>query len=590
MKIKGNLLNIKAPALLVVLLGAGMSGCNESNNSGEMASQPVAKSTSYALSSTAGSAVKTVLNHAQASEIMTTIGGTLLDQTLSFAELAMKFATKNHVQARVDLICQNGGSLAWRWSDMDNDGKVSPGDTAIIALRDCELLSNTYKGTLSMVFVAPIQSNAAALAFDTQVKLQDLNSGSGKWLNISGEFNTEALLTSNKLTVQVTLNDEGLNYWKPAINTRYNYGEVLSPQTVIDSSKFYNERLYAASIFKEQNLVDGRYRFKLFGQVASSMLNDTFVMNTGKTFEGPLRGFPNAGLMTFKSKRLFTRLSASKILPDWGAADYIYDTQGDGRLDGYAYPDLWYNYFGQQFLFYDTLLWNVTNRSDDYILASGIGLRLLGLYSPDSEEGRSLTLKSATPKLIYQFSKPVNKDTIAGFELYYWPAGSAVAQKIAVTTLVHGAQIILHPAQPLAPGSYSLRYLGTTITDINNQYSTYLVDTGFEVSSQIIAKAKASVSAAKVGRLVSLNVLANNSLAAPVSYLWSQVAGPKATILNANTARASFVVPALTTASELLKFQVAITDTNGATQLGVVSVYAYQNEDSFELLDYVSDL
>lgn len=159
---KMSALNITWMTLLATLLGVALPGCNGSGtpSTDSRTNLPAAnlKSTNSKLAlATPTNAIG--VDYAYESLIMTSLGLSLSDQTLSFADLVSKFAVKNALKAREDIVCVNGGTLAWRWVDSDNNAEVSVGDSAVILMRDCTLIRNTYKGTVTVNFVAPTHNS-----------------------------------------------------------------------------------------------------------------------------------------------------------------------------------------------------------------------------------------------------------------------------------------------------------------------------------------------------------------------------------------------------------------------------------------------
>lgn len=73
------------------------------------------------------------------------------------------------------------------------------------------------------------------------------------------------------------------------------------------------------------------------------------------------------------------------------------------------------------------------------------------------------------------------------------------------------------------------------------------------------------------GDIVNLSGISSDSDGTIVSHLWTQLSGPAATIVNANTANASFTAPAVD-ADTILSFQYQVTDDDGAPASDVVDV------------------
>lgn len=574
MKRESSVLNVISMALFLILGSAGSSGCNERGNSSPAADSPTAavKSTSFGLVSTP------YINYAVDSSNMTNVGLSLSDQTFGLADIVTRFFLIQTPQARTDVPC-NHGTLAWRWQDNDNNAKISADDTATISLKDCSILENVYTGTISIGFVPPVKHTDYTFSFNAKVQLIDLYYD--KKRTIEGSFGAEILLSDSKFNMDISLADRGLSYER--------FGGF--------PDIFYPERIHNGDISRDINLLDARYRVQMSAKVTSGSLNDTFNITTGKTLEGDLNAYPDAGFLNFRSAFLYTRVSANST--DNTKLSYLYDKQGDARLDTPAISQTWSPY-RLGFSFHDSLIWVMnTINGLDLGLAENTGLRFLGAYSLDGSydnspgmwyERSATQVNSASSKLLYQFSKPISKDTLSSFSLTYMPEDGFTGNKlIPLRTTVEGARVAFEPLQPLLPGWYELRYSGAKIYDATNSYFTEIKPLQFEVTERALGKASASAAAARVGRLVRLNALANNVSGKPVSYQWIQTGGTKAIIQDASSAKAAFIVPALSRPNEILTFLVLITTDKGITQTASTKIYAYQSEDTFELLDFVSD-
>lgn len=580
MKKENSTLNVISAALLVTLLGAGMSGCNESGEtspaSGGSVPSASAKSADYSLTS-----APYIDYDGMNSMNMARLGLSLTDQTLGLADIVTRFSLIQTPLARADVICANEGSLAWRWVDNDNNAKISVGDTATISLKHCGILQSFYTGTVRVSFVAPIKHTDYTLAFTAKVNLLDLDFAYNYKRIVEGGFGSEVLLNNSKYNLDVSVTDEGLQYEK---------------QYFMDT--FYPEKLHQAVISRDINLLDARYRLQVNAKVSSGSLNDTFNITTGKTLEGDLNAYPDAGFLNLKSASLYARLSADNT--DNSRLIFLYDKQGDGRLDAPAGGATWWSFFLDGFLFYNPLLWTMNAGEWQLKLNAGnTGLRFLGAYSLDGSYNnspgmwydRSATqVNSASPKLFYQFSRPISKESLSSFSLTYIPEdGFTGNQLISLRTTVEGARIAFEPLQPLLPGRYELRYSGAKVYDATNNYFTSIEPLLFNVTERALGKASASAEAARVGRLVKLNALANNLSGKPVSYQWIQTGGTKVVIQDASSAQTSFIVPSLAKPNEILSFLVLMKMEKGDTQTASTKIYAYQREDTFELLDFVSD-
>jgi hypothetical protein len=103
-----------------------------------------------------------------------------------------------------------------------------------------------------------------------------------------------------------------------------------------------------------------------------------------------------------------------------------------------------------------------------------------------------------------------------------------------------------------------------TVTDNNGGTATATTNvTVRNVNQPPVANAGAAQTVNE-GSLTTLSGSASDSDGTIASYVWTQTAGPAVTLLNANTATASFVAPAVSV-NTVLTFQLTVTDNQGAT-------------------------
>ena len=194
-------------------------------------------------------------------------------------------------------------------------------------------------------------------------------------------------------------------------------------------------------------------------------------------------------------------------------------------------------------------------------------------------------VSNAKPTLLYQFSRPVDKSRLPAFTL---SSSDVFGQFPLLDTTTNGAQIQISPHLSLAPGNYSLFNNGT-FYDSNGLYNASVPSLSLIVPNVLTVTASSDLKAAQTGNQVKLLASTSTTLGTVTSYQWTQTTGPTVTLQNANSASPSFVVPTISAGSSLLTFKVTVTNSLGFVQTAIVNVYAYQDVNSFVLLDYTSD-
>ena len=587
--IKKNVSALKAGTLLVAAISAGIAGCNESasSNTGSSTKAPVAnlKSATYSLTPVTPINAASI-DYAADSETMTKLGLSLSDQTLGLADMISKFALKKAPQIREDITCGNGGALAWRWTDNDNDNKISAGDLATISLKECSILSNNYRGVLRINFISP-EKASNTIAFSAQVKIQEFNDKYKKWLNINGLFNSTLTLSNNQFNVRLELADNGLVFSKLSESQRVTLEEIKN-----------------SSIVREMDLINANYRLNLAGTVDSGLIQEIFSFSTGKTLEGSLNTYPEQGFLIFRSKNLFSRVQATSSTNRDGfnfRAAYQYDARGIGNINSDLKYLEWKSLFNNGFLFYDTLIWDVGSYFyNNHLITSGLGdtFKLIGMYADDGSYDPSSSsidaykeeLTSRNASLIYQFSRPLNKDTLKKFTLEYRPYNDNLTSLVDMSVIANGAQIVFSPNKVFQEGYYELKYDGYQIEDISGIYKTSGLSQRFRTSHDLPLKTSFSSQIAKPGKLIRLNAISNGFLGnLPLTYKWRQIEGTQVDIVNSDSKNAYFTSPEIDKDNEVLKFEITIILNNGSMQKSVIPIYIYKREEAFVLLDFISE-
>ncbi|MCF2947392.1 PKD domain-containing protein [Paraglaciecola aquimarina] len=114
-----------------------------------------------------------------------------------------------------------------------------------------------------------------------------------------------------------------------------------------------------------------------------------------------------------------------------------------------------------------------------------------------------------------------------------------------------------------------------TVTDNDNATATDTVDIRVQNLNQPPTANAGNNQAVKEQTRVTLSGLGTDSDGSISSYRWNQISGTSVTVKDANSARATFVAPAITK-DETLTFQLTVTDNDNATATDTVNI-AVQN-------------
>ncbi|MDE2421883.1 MAG: hypothetical protein KGO49_11980 [Gammaproteobacteria bacterium] len=539
--------------LAVSLVACGGGGGNSSTQS------PTPTSTQ---SPTPSSAAK--------SANIASISMALTDTTIQIADTAVQFIRSQNQGFVSTTTCANGGHIDWTWNDADNSHTLSVGDTLVGTLQDCSLRTNTFRGVLSVAITQPTTVGSGNSAFNVTTDLAEYDAGSHEWRPITGSFGAQVFSNTNNYNVTLSLGNNGLSFSNSAgVN-----GSV--------------ERIHDAVISRNLNLSAARYTVNLTGQVESATIADTITISTPTALQGYLDTYPDTGTFNFSTGQHAASLTSNNVVNNQ-SANYRYDVQNNGVINSPIQLVDWSTLINGYLFFYTRPLNLITSLNSLPFITNGSSnsLQVIDIFGTGSFNSSTsqFTTNTPSPDFIYQFSRPLDSTRVPNFTL----SNTAAFATSNATTNVNDAQLFVSSSAPLATGSYSVSAAGA-IYDQSGVYSTYINSISFTVPNTLVASATASSTLASTGASIVLDASASTSILGNItSYSWTQISGSTVSLQNSNTAKPTFIVPALSSGSSLLQFKVTVTNSTGFVQSAIVNVYAYQTVNTFELLDYTSD-
>lgn len=510
--------------------------------------------------------VKQPVDYPKDSVTMTTLGLVLPEETIRLAELVSQQIQGQTFQLDQSVLCKNGGNIKWKLQDNDANQVVSIGDKLVGTLNECSIVNTILRGTMQVNVISPTTKNQQAIAFNTQSNLQEYNSASKVWNDLSGRFNAEKTMDPNTIQLNLTVDETGFFIQAP---------NAKKP-----------EKLLRTTIHKTTDLVAGRYKLNINGEIESAILGDTVQISTTTPFEGFLNTYPDKGSFTFKTSMLSSNLTAN-LLTNNALANYTFVLNAKKEIANLELVP-WANLING-FMFDDLDDVNLINKqSFDYqnneFPQSLAVTSINGLGSPIGDG--KYQANNAQPVIKFQFSRPIDGKNLPNITLKRQDIFTN--ETVSLNALFNGAQLILIPKTPLTAGDYSLS-IDRDFYDVTGFYHTSVGSISINVPKTLTISATSNVKAAKTGTTVNLSGRATSTFGDVIRYKWTQLDGPKVNLQSSETANASFQMPTISADTAILKFKVTATNRAGFTESSDLSVFGYGNEQDLIALDYNSD-
>jgi hypothetical protein len=448
------------------------------------------------------------------------------------------------------------GTGTYAFSDNDQNGVLSAGDTVTVTLDTCysPSLSDYPTGTVTLTLSAP-PSGSYALA-----------------------FNAHAQIASFAL-VDRTISGALDSTYTDLETARVVSGRVsVSPLTIVGvTGGFFSQdtvTVHSAAVSKTADYVTAAYTATLAADISSQAQKGRFQISTPTPFGGPFMTYtgiyPSAGVDRIAGGATSLYLTAVNA-SDNQLPQVALDPDGTGNVVPLTLGLPWNGPFSG-FPWWEPHAGAVYPQSQPgYSYGTlqqwGMGL-LYAIPQQDAINGILGTNLSVTTPIKFFFSAPLDS-TRTGF--VYQPQYVAGAANIPAAVTSNGAISTL--TAPLQHGfTYQLAamQLFSTATSVPGIFNYQTLTT----SNNLLADAAPSPAVAAPGQTVTLKSsrsLSTNSTIA--GYSWTQLSGTPAQLANAASASASYVVPAAAVNGEGLVFQLTITDANGETDAVPVTAF-----------------
>jgi hypothetical protein len=466
-----------------------------------------------------------------------------------------------HLAAQVVENCTDpsktkGGTATYSFSDNDQNGVLSAGDTVTVALGTCysPSLSDYPTGTVTMTLSTPPMGNYALA------------------VNAHAQFASFVLV------------DRSIS---GALDSTYTDSETArvvsaqvsaSPLTIVGvSGGFFSQdtvTVQGATVSKTADYVTASYTATLAADISSQAQKGRFQLSTPTPFSGPFMSYtgiyPSAGVAKIAGGATSLYLTAVNA-PDNQLPQVTLDSDGSGNLVALSLGLPWNGPFSG-FPWWEPHAGAVYAQSQPgyaYGTLQQWGMSLLyAIPQQDAINGILGTNLPVNTPVKFFFSAPLDSTRTS---FIYQPQYVAGAANIPAAVTSNGAiSTLTAPLQHGFTYQLSAMQLFSTATSLPGLFNYQTLST----SNNLVADAAPSPAVAAPGQTVTLRSsrsLSTNSTIA--GYSWKQLSGTAVQLANATSASASYVVPAAAVNGEGLVFQLTITDANGETDAVPVTAF-----------------
>jgi hypothetical protein len=451
------------------------------------------------------------------------------------------------------------GTATYQFADNDQSRTVSAGDVVTITLNGCESpsLADFVTGTVVLTIKAPPLPANYTIGFSADA---DFSALPLLGLQLGGKLTVTYTDVDEKQFVQAQVNSPGLT------------------MTYSGTSGFYpadNITIASASVSKTIDYVLPGYAVNLTSDYRSARLKGEFSLTTSSPLTGHLDIYPVSGVEEFRGGAGVLRYSAQDV-SDNASPAAILDSDSSGTFVPIS----------------ASVYWNANFDGFPWWQPRGLG-RFVGMDSRPAYQTSTRDLWVMGLVVASPLADPVNEvigdniDVRTTIKLFFTAPFDAsrtsfifqpqlsgqpgLPPNVNGTVQVNGAIVTLNSQTQLEHGfQYQLvsqdGYVYTTTPNPNGIDHRGFPSLRFTTDNRLQADAVPSPGVASPGQTVSLKSARSFSTNSTiVSYAWQQVSGTHVTLAGANTATATFSVPAQANNGEALVFSLIVTDATGET-------------------------
>jgi hypothetical protein len=534
--------------------------CAVSNGSGRVGSANVTS-----ITVTCGSVIT-----ADTAASVTSLGNTASETLMQLASFIGERLTylSSHLAANTTETCADryhqftGGSASYVFSDKNGSGSLSAGDVVTITLTGClsQSMADHVTGVITLTLTPTPAAPAGALAFAASAQLDSVQLTG---LQVTGSLSIAYTAADTQYDVLATVAAT------PVQLAYQQNGGFFPTDTVVVSN---------ANVSKTIDYTVPQYSVQIALDFQSQRLQGKFSVSTPQALTGRLGIYPDAGMEVFRGGPSVLNYAAQDVALNYSVTASL-DENGSGN-----FVDLGSALFWEQgingFPWWEPRGFSVVSiNSRPAYSTTTLNMWQMGLMFTEPQQADPINgilstgMDVSIPIKLF-FNGPVDPTTAS---LVFATATYSIPGQVSVPAVlvINGPIIGVTPQSQLQHGEpYSLN----TVNRVASPWAPALPGVSFQLQlttlNNLQANASPNPGVAAPGQsvqLVSTGSFSTNSTIA--AYSWTQTGGTTVAVSGANTATASFVVPASSKSGDVLQFTLMITDANGESDSVPVSVF-----------------
>jgi hypothetical protein len=462
------------------------------------------------------------------------------------------------------------GDLDLDFTDVDQNGRPSPGDTIRVTYRDCFRTATNARATGVVrieLAAVPASAPAADIRYAGKATVQDYSSGvESTRIALTGQFGFVLTESRDLQHVEVTTDATG-----------------LTAQRVIGTHA-RNETLRSASATKEVDYVAARIATRFAGEYVSEAFGGVLVVSTTTPLTSKFSNYPLAGEFRVEGANR-SQIACRVRSPEDSFAGGSLDADGNGAFEStFSFPIVG---FQQGFVFWDPRSGAPKLGPSGYLVRSPTENRFgPAMVVPDGLDLGGAIDAGLQPVIEAQFTDPVDLASVEPAELRA-ERPTLLAATVPLVASARGAILTLRAASQLAPGNSYRAPQQIIVRSTTGERAWISFSSPFITRNVVVAYAQASPGAARAGELVTLrsdgSMVTQGTIAAR---RWTQLSGPAATLTGADTATAGVRVPQGTANGTRLVFRLEVTTTAGVVDVDDVTVIVMNDRDTMPFFFY----
>ncbi|MGE0583339.1 MAG: hypothetical protein AB7P31_14545 [Steroidobacteraceae bacterium] len=460
--------------------------------------------------------------------------------------------THSQEECRIDPFASPSGTIDYDFSDADQNGRPSNGDTISASFRSCyrQVLHDTLDGVIRIELREPPQgprpveqAYAATLLFDRL----SVGRSTTADVTVAGSARIAVQLSRELLAVSMTMADPGLT-----ISASGTAGTLV-------------ERYRSGSIGRDIDYAAATMTVDVQQlDVHSQFAGGQFTCTTTTPFTNVLNMPPTRGTLACQGE--------PSALFYFDALDETTRNVGE-RFGGATKPRPWEDFIAL-YLFWDPRF-GAKPSGDLYPVGAGTAGQRFDVLFSDPAPNSSAAL-AVNPAFTFYYSRPVDPASTAAVNFkrernFFQDPG------IPATIAITGAKVVVTPASQLLHGTaYRPELAGELRTaGLDRGFSPPPVPS-FRTGNSLVAEGRASPGAALPAASVLLIGDRSAATAGSIaSHRWTQLSGTPVTLLDSDRANASFTVPPGAADGEAFEFDLTVRNDRGEEDTDRVIAYAH---------------